>query len=83
MCGKGKKKHLGHLADLLTPLTRVSDFIGASDPVESHGNLPSSLVQPPCHPRLLPLVICEHLMMLRCMNKEKIELQIGYENRRL
>lgn len=41
-----QQKHLGHLADLLTPLTRVSDFIGASDPVESQPALkpcPASL----------------------------------------
>lgn len=71
LCVGTARKQLVLLVDLLIPLTPSSDFIGASDPVESHGNLPSSLVHPPLHPHLLPLVICERLMMLRHMNKEK------------
>lgn len=68
--GTTRKQHVS-LPDLSTPLTPVSDFTGASDPVESHGNLPSSPVHPPLPPLLLLLVICERLMMLRHMNKEK------------
>lgn len=72
MCFVGKaRKHLVHVADLSTPSTPGSNFIGVSDPLESHGNLPSSLVQPPLHSHLLTLVICERLMMVRHMNKEK------------
>lgn len=67
------RKHLIHLADLSTPSTPASDFIGVSDPVESHGNLPSSLL----HPHLLMLVILRVLDDAQAHEQRKAGYGLG------